>query len=72
MAKKVARKAKKKTTTTAKKHKLTLKKKVQTDLSTGDKAAKNAKAGYVFRAEYAAPPAPLSNVSALRNPYQSG
>ena len=67
MAKKVARKAKKKTTTTAKKRKLTLKKKVQTDLSTGDQAAKNAKAGYVFRDAYAVQPSALANVNALRN-----
>ena len=66
MAKKPARKAKKKTTT-SKKRKLTLKKKVQTDLSTGDKAAKSAKAGYVFRDVYAAPPSALANVNALRN-----
>jgi hypothetical protein len=67
MAKKLARKAKKKKTTTAKKRKMTLKKKVQTDLSAGDKAAKSAKAGYVFRDVYAAPPSALANVNALRN-----
>ena len=71
MAKKAARKTKKKVAT-SKGRKLTLKKKVRTDLSPGEKTEKSVKAGYVFRAEYAARPAALNNVSALKNPYQSG
>jgi len=66
MAKKLARKTKKKAVT-AKKRKLTMKKKVQTDLSTGDKSAKSVKAGYVFRDAYAVQPSAIANVSALRN-----
>lgn len=61
---KPARKAKKKTVA-KKSRKLTLKKKVQTDLTAGDKTAKSVKAGYVFRAAYDLKPAAITNVSAL-------
>ena len=62
MAKKAARKAKKKTVakkrTVAKRksRKPTLKKKVQTDLAPREGTATNVKADYVFRADYAVTP----------------
>ena len=54
MAKKAARKTKKKVTT-SKSRKLTLKKKVRTDLSPGEKTEKSVKAGYVFRGRICRP-----------------
>jgi len=60
MAKKPARKAKKKTVAKKKSRKLTLKKKVQTDLTPSERTAKSVKAGYVFRADYAYKPAAIT------------
>jgi hypothetical protein len=68
MAKKAAPKAKKKTVA-KKSRKLTLKKKVQTDLAPREGTAKSVKAGYVFKAGYdlkpaAITPAAITNVQA--------
>lgn len=63
MAKKPARKAKKKTAA-SKSRKLTLKKKVQTDLAPREGTAKSVKAGYVFKSGYVFTPAAISNLRA--------
>ena len=70
MAKKPARKAKKKTVA-KKSRKLTLKKKVQTDLAPREGTVKSVKAGYVFKADYllkpaAITPAAITNVQVRR------
>jgi hypothetical protein len=68
MAKKAKKKtvAKKKKTVAKKSRKLTLKKKVQTDLAPREKTAKSVKAGYVFKAEYAYKP-PAVTPAAITN-----
>jgi len=62
MAKKPARKAKKKTIA-KKSRKLTLKKKVQTDLAPREGTAKSVKAGYVFKAGYDLKPAAITRAA---------
>ena len=64
MAKKAARKAKKKTVA-KKSRKLTLKKKVQTDLAPREGTAKSVKAGYDLKPA-AITPAAITNVQARR------
>jgi hypothetical protein len=59
MAKRAARKAKKKTVA-KKSRKLTLKKKVHTDLTPRAGTAKSVKAGYVFKAGYVYRPAAIT------------
>jgi hypothetical protein len=66
MAKKPARKAKKKTVA-KKSRKLTLKKKVQTDLAPREGTAKSVKAGYVFKAGYDLKPAAAITPAAITN-----